>query len=838
VPAARPSPLQSYLAFATALSHASTPEDVARALVEEGATALGADVGVVARLVDAATLELVAHRGLATEPPLRVRHPITVQGPLGAVLRTGAEHLVETEAELRARFADVAAYDAAHGAVAALPLKIGDRVVGAVAFRFVDERAFSAEDRDFLRTLVAQAAQAFERATLFARERAAHRRLRSLVELAAVLASAQSLADAAQAVVSEGMRAFGADTSMLYVLDETCERFRLVGERGCAPEVVERIRELEVASDLGRRFTAEQWVEGSEQYHAEMPDVASIPSSHARAAAFWMVPLVVEGRPVGALGMGFYRPQRFAPEEREFVRLFGQHCAQAVARAERAARATRERERIERIFGANLIGSLFWESGGRVLRANDAFLRSIGYTRAELDAGQIDWRKLTPPEHAAADRAAGRALRATGTHEPYEKEYVHKAGHRVPVLVSSAAFFDDPEQGVAFIADLTEVKRAGEAANRAKDEFLAMLGHELRNPLAPITTALELIEHRGAAASERALGIIRRQVQHLTRMVDDLLDVARIRSGKVQLVRQPIEVHELLGRAIETVAPLLEERRHRLAVDAPPSGLVVDADPARMTQVLSNILANAAKYTDPQGELRIVARADAGEVVLEISDTGAGIDPALLPRVFELFTQEAQTFDRSRGGLGLGLAIARTFVALHGGSIDAHSEGQGKGSRFTIHLPLAAAGAGAGAREPAPAPAALLGEHASPVGARRVLVVDDNADAAEMLAELAELRGHTVRRAGDGPAALRVLEEFVPDVALLDLGLPVMDGYELAQRIRQLPGLAGIRLIAVTGYGQASARAQTRAAGFDRHLVKPLQIQDVIQAIEGEPEPD
>jgi CheY-like chemotaxis protein len=301
------------------------------------------------------------------------------------------------------------------------------------------------------------------------------------------------------------------------------------------------------------------------------------------------------------------------------------------------------------------------------------------------------------------------------------------------------------------------------------------------------------------------------------------------------------------------VAPPLAVRRHRLAVDAPASGLVVEVDPARMTQVLSNILANAAKYTDPQGQLRIVARADARpegrgdvrpegrgdvrEAVIEVSDTGVGIDPALLPRVFELFTQEAQTFDRSRGGLGLGLAIARTFVALHGGSIDAHSEGQGKGSRFTIRLPLVAAGARAGAPAPASPAALLLGEHTHPAGARRVLVVDDNVDAAEMLGELAELRGHTVRRAGDGPAALRVLEEFVPDVALLDLGLPVMDGYELAQRIRQLPGLAGIRLIAVTGYGQQSARDQTRAAGFDRHLVKPLQIQDVIQAIEGEPEP-
>ena len=822
---------ESVLAYASALATARTPAEVAQVLVEQGAAALGADVSAFARRVTEDTLEIIAHRGLPFELPDGGRLPIAVAGPLGEALRSGEDHFIETAAELRATFPDAVCTGAVQGAAVALSLQIDARIVGAVALWFARDRGFTDDERGLVRTLVAQAAQAFERATLFEAEQSGNRRKRALIELATILASAESVEDVAQAVISEGMRASRADTAMLYILDESTQCFHLVSERGCAPEVVERIREVPVDSGHGPELSSERWVEGPEQYVAAFPDVASIPSSHPRAAAWWSLPLVVAGRIVGVLAMGFYRPQQFSAEEREFVRLFARHCAQSVARAERASRLERERFRLARLFDANLIGAVFWEHPGKIIRANDSFLRSIGYTREDLAAGLVDWRVLTPPEYAAIDRAAIDRVRESGAHEPYEKELLHKDGHRIPVLVSSAAFSDQPPQGVTYVADLTAVKRAAEAANRAKDEFLAMLGHELRNPLAPITTALDLIELRGVANAGRALGVIERQVQHLTRMVDDLLDVSRIKAGKVQISRREAPLHDIIARAIEMVSPLLQERGHRLTVEVAATGLNVDVDATRMSQVFANILTNAAKYTDPHGEIRVAARAEGGDVVIDISDDGVGIDPPLLRRIFDLFTQEAQSFDRSRGGLGLGLAIARTLVDLHGGTITAHSEGRGCGSRFTVRLPRASAGASA-RTQGSPSISGLAG--LAGVAAKRVLVVDDNRDAAEMIADLAEQRGHVVRRADDGPDALRVLQEFTPEVALLDLGLPLMDGYELAQRIRQIPRLSAIRLVAVTGYGQPDDRARSSAAGFDAHLVKPVPIEDVIRAIEAD----
>ncbi len=529
--------------------------------------------------------------------------------------------------------------------------------------------------------------------------RDAERRLREAAEvarrderrLATLLAAAESVEDVAQVVLSEGMRASSADLAMLFVLDESTRRFHLVSELGSAPEVIAQFREVTADSEHGGRLQQELWVEGPEEYAAVAPDVAAIPSTstHPRAAAWWCLPLRVAGRVVGALSMGYYRPRRFSAEERELSLLFAQHCAQAVARAERASRLERERLRLARLFDANLIGTVFWDREGKIVSANDRFLRSIGYTREDLAAGRVDWRALTPSEHAAADQAAIECLREQGFHEPYEKEYLHKDGHRVPLLVSSAAFFDDPTQGVTFVAELTEVKRVAEAADRAKDEFLAMLGHELRNPLAPILTAVELMELRGVAGVERPLGIIKRQVQHLARMVDDLLDVSRVKAGKVQIARRVIELNELLSRAIEMVSPLIEERRHHLSVEPAAPDLLVDVDPGRMAQVFANLLTNAAKYTDPGGRIEVAMRAEDGEVVVDVTDNGIGIEPRLVQRMFDLFTQEPQSSERSRGGLGLGLAIARMLVELHGGTLTAHSEGRGRGSRFTVRLPRA-----------------------------------------------------------------------------------------------------------------------------------------------------
>ncbi len=364
-----------------------------------------------------------------------------------------------------------------------------------------------------------------------------------------------------------------------------------------------------------------------------------------------------------------------------------------------------------------------------------------------------------------------------------------------------------------------EARALAEAASGAKDEFLAMLGHELRNPLAPILTALKLMEMRGGDAHARERAVIERQVRHMTRLVDDLLDVSRITRGKVALRRERVELADVVARAVEMASPLVEAREHRLSVDV-PRGLVVWADPMRLAQVVSNLLNNAARYTDPGGKIDVSAGLAQGEVELCVRDTGIGIAPEMLPKVFDVFVQGGRALDRAQGGLGLGLAIVRSLVALHGGSVSVESEGVGRGSRFRVRLPVAA---GASQAPASPAGAARAeAQHPS-----RILLVDDNADAADLLGEMLRALGHDVLVANDGPSALAVAARERPDLALLDIGLPVMDGYELALRLRDLAGLERVKLVAVTGYGQLTDRRRSRDAGFDAHLIKPVDPEEL-----------
>jgi len=368
-------------------------------------------------------------------------------------------------------------------------------------------------------------------------------------------------------------------------------------------------------------------------------------------------------------------------------------------------------------------------------------------------------------------------------------------------------------------------------ANRAKDEFLAMLGHELRNPLAPMLTALQLMRLRGESVFEKERTVIERQARHLVRLVDDLLDVSRIARGKIELRTEPIELGDIVAKAIEMASPLFELRDQQLATDVPSAGLLVAADPARLAQVVANLLTNAGKYTEKGGRIGIAARRDGPDVRLSVTDTGIGISAEMLPFVFDMFAQERQALDRSQGGLGLGLTIARSLMELHGGTIAARSAGPGQGSEFVLRLPVTVTAAEPGVTVRKDRPVALMAPSSD---RRRVLVVDDNEDAAHTLADLLARLGHTLRVAHDGPSALRLLDEFTPEVALIDIGLPVMDGYELAACFRRHPALAHVKLVAVTGYGQAVDRALTRAAGFDAHLVKPVDL-EVLEPIVREP---
>ncbi len=358
-------------------------------------------------------------------------------------------------------------------------------------------------------------------------------------------------------------------------------------------------------------------------------------------------------------------------------------------------------------------------------------------------------------------------------------------------------------------------RRELETASRRKDEFLAMLAHELRNPLAAIVNALALLEIR-VTEDDRAIRlqeIASRQAMHMKRLLDDLLDVSRVAQGRVVLERRIVDLRELVSQAIHAARPLLDERRHHLEVVLPDEPARVDADPDRLVEVVSNLLANAAKYSPPGGHVRLELGGDEETVELRVADRGVGIPPELLPSVFDLFVQSDQGYPRSAGGLGIGLTLVRRLVEMHDGEVEAHSEGEGRGSEFVVRLPRVAA--------PQPAPA----ETPEPVAhsrSRRVLVVEDNADVGEMLASLVATQGHRVTLVGDGESALRRLDEEVPEVMLVDIGLPSLDGYEVARRVRARAGRRPL-LVAVTGYGTREDRERSREAGFDHHLVKPVE---------------
>jgi PAS domain S-box-containing protein len=361
--------------------------------------------------------------------------------------------------------------------------------------------------------------------------------------------------------------------------------------------------------------------------------------------------------------------------------------------------------------------------------------------------------------------------------------------------------------------------------DRLKDEFLAMLAHELRNPLAPIRNALHLIQLDAASlppSAQENWEIIERQVTHLVRLVDDLLDVSRINEGKIQLQKEPVGLRQIVDRAVESSKPLIESRRHHLEVVLSEEELTVEGDPVRLVQILANLLNNAAKYTPEGGRITLTLKRDAQQADIRVRDTGMGIPPDILPRLFEPFTQSERTLARAEGGLGIGLTLVRRLTEMHGGSVEASSAGPGKGSEFVVRLPLSAAPAA-----PAPAPPAMP-EAGSP---RRIMVVDDNRDSARTLTRLLEVLGHDVRVAHDGVQAIDQAELFRPEVILLDIGLPEMDGLQVTRTLRSRPEFDRTVLVAVTGYGTSEDRQASLQAGFNAHLVKPVDLEALKQLL-------
>jgi len=416
-------------------------------------------------------------------------------------------------------------------------------------------------------------------------------------------------------------------------------------------------------------------------------------------------------------------------------------------------------------------------------------------------------------------RAATAAAKAVAEGQPIRDQGGHVLETRVlqESLSSAASLLDQRRR------ERDEQLRRAEQANQVKDQFLAVLGHELRNPLAPALTALELMRKGNPDGFRRERGVLERQIAHMTRLVNDLLDVSRLARGKTELVRKRFELREAADRAVDMVHPLVDQRRHGLDVDVPTEGLVIDGDVDRIVQVLCNLLANAAKYTPPGGRIRLSAARVHDDVRIECDDNGPGIAPELVPTLFDPFAQGPRTLDRREGGLGLGLALARSFTELHQGTISMEPLTTG-GSRLIVLLPVA--------DDVDDSPSAVeVQVNRVGTASRRILIVDDNADAAEMLRVALGDAGHVVATAQSGAEALITARDVRPDVGVLDIGLPGMDGYELARRLRQMN--AEIRLIALTGYGQTSDIEAAARAGFDAHFAKPVPIESLIEALAG-----
>lgn len=476
-------------------------------------------------------------------------------------------------------------------------------------------------------------------------------------------------------------------------------------------------------------------------------------------------------------------------------------------------------------------GNIVWTNTaeGEMRGPQPGWCAYTGQTESEVQG--YGWSNAVHPDDAQATIDAWRIAVETRTTFRFEHRVRGRDGTyrwfaigAVPVLEPSGEI----REWVGLSRDVDEQKRADlrlrdalaevERANHAKDEFLAMLGHELRNPLSPIVTAVQVVKMKGGATRE--VTVLERQTQHLTRLVDDLLDVSRITRGKVELRKERLDLGELVSAAIETASHRFENARQSLTTTIAPD-LALEADRTRMAQVLDNLLANAAKYTPPEGHIAISAQREGKELVLEVRDDGVGISAELLPHVFDLFVQARQTLERAEGGLGLGLAIVKSLVAMHGGTVEAHSEGVGMGARFVVRVPAATTESARGEAREVPSP--------SSNGAReRVLLVDDNEDGAEMLSIVLDAFGYETSVAHDGPSALRLAKDVHPRIALLDIGLPIMDGYELAGLLRQQH--PDVFMVAITGYGLESDRKRTREAGFQAHLTKPVDI-DRLQSL-------
>jgi PAS domain S-box-containing protein len=506
-----------------------------------------------------------------------------------------------------------------------------------------------------------------------------------------------------------------------------------------------------------------------------------------------------------------------------------------VTEERQAARAIREQERQLRESEGRL--RLFIEHAPAAIAMFDRDMRYLAASRRWLTDSRLEDGKIIGKSHYEVfpeiperwKEAHQRGL--AGEVQRAEEDHFHLAsGETIWLRWEIRPWFKEGSQVggiVIFTEDITEGMRLRDQlrhraeelmeVSRRKDDFLAMLGHELRNPLGPIRNGLHILKQPGASevGVEKIRDIMERQVLHLSRLVDDLLDVSRFTRGKIVLRKEILDLGSVVRAAVEATRPLLEQSRHELSLHVPGEPIHVDADPTRLEQIITNLLINAIKFTDPGGKIWLSVDQEADHAEVRVRDNGIGISAEMLPQLFDIFEQAGNRPDRPRGGLGIGLMLARRLAELHGGTVQASSEGLGKGSEFVLRIPKD------GSRQKIKPPG-RQGESGQPATRRRrILVVDDNVDAGMSLAMLLRTLGHDVRVANDGPGALQAAESDPPEVALVDIGLPGMSGYDVARQLRQRPGLEQVQLVAITGYGQLQDRHLSQQAGFDHHLVKP-----------------
>jgi PAS domain S-box-containing protein len=697
--------------------------------------------------------------------------------------------------------------------------------------------------------------------------------LNQLQAFTAALSRAVTSEQVAEAILTYAQRALGADAGIVYRLGEDEIEFVLAGVVGYPRDV----------SDGWRRFAASPSsppIDAPDENSLFIvPLIAAVHSSYAQVNRFLTghglatavgLPLLCAGRIIGGLGLRFRgglslsehdrttltslaaealaRSRKFEAEQATRIRLESElskrtqsetleaaerrYAGSVAPGSEQSSERLRESEEEFHLL-ADSIPQLAWmaRADGHIYWYNR---RWYDYTGTTLERMQgWGWQSVHDPQQLPKVVERWESCIATG--EPFDMVFPLKGADGrsrwfltrvVPLRGRDGHIL----QWFGTNTDITELREMEDAlrdADRRKDEFLAMLAHELRNPLAPIRTAAQIIKLAGSPDSKIQLAreMIERQVGHLARLVDDLLDVSRITRGKIKLHNDLAELSAIVARGVEASKPLIDARRQHLTLHLPSQPMRVQGDATRLAQVVSNLLDNAAKYTDEGGRIELTLEAKDGKAVVSVRDNGMGISADLLPHVFDLFRQGDRSSDRSQGGLGIGLTLVKSLMELHGGTIDAHSAGPGKGSEFVVKMPLIAA-----PELDLPA-AADHDRKPRPAISRRVLVVDDNMDAALSLAMLFEGEGHYVCTTRDGASALEIARTFRPEIVLLDIGLPRMDGYEVAKRLREQPETRDTFLIALTGYGQEEDRRRTAQAGFNAHLTKPADPVVLLQLL-------